>query len=328
MKIGILGAGNIVFDFLKYSQSNKEIELLGICALPKEKEKLDKYAMEYGIQEVYLDYDEMLKNEEIEVIYIGVNNHLHYIMTKKALKANKHVICEKPFTSNLKELEELNAVATQKELIILEAITTQYLPNVKKIGSLLDTLGNIKIVSVNYSQYSSRYPSFLEGKILPAFDVNMSGGALMDLNVYNVHLLVTLFGKPLDVDYKANVQHGVDTSGIMTLDYGTFKAVLIGAKDCKAPISTTIQGDKGCIEINTPCNVVVDFKRIGNDNIEQVYDEQKGVHRMHFEFEEFIRIIKEKDYAYANQMMEKSLIAMNIMTTARLKANIIFPTDK
>ncbi|MFR2502999.1 MAG: hypothetical protein ACLS85_11090 [Coprobacillus cateniformis] len=124
---------------------------------------------------------------------------------------------------------------------MVEAVSTQYLPNTLKIKELLPTLGQIKIVSANYSQYSSRYDAFKAGEVLPAFNPAMSGGALMDLNIYNINLVVALFGKPLNVNYEANIQRGIDTSGILTLDYDSFKCVCIGAKDCKAPVATNIQ---------------------------------------------------------------------------------------
>ena len=97
-------------------------------------------------------------------------------------------------------------------------------------------------MNINYSQYSSRYDAFKRGEIAPAFNPEMGGGALRDLNIYNIHLLVGLFGKPHRVEYLPNVERGVDTSGILVLDYGNFKAVAIGAKDCSAEIRSTIQG--------------------------------------------------------------------------------------
>ena len=317
MKVGILGAGMIVHDLLTFIHQVEGVELTAICALPEEKEKIEDMAKEHHITSTYVNYDEMLKDEQVEVVYIAVNNHLHYEMSMKALKAHKHVICEKPFTSNVAELEELNAVAKAEHLLLLEAISTQYLPNVLKMKELLSKVGNVKIVSANYSQYSSRYNAFKEGKILPAFDVNKSGGALMDLNIYNIHLLVALFGEPQHVEYQANIEKGIDTSGIITLDYGTFKAVLIGAKDCKAPIMTSIQGDQGCLVLDTPANNTSRFKLLKNDKSEYDYDEQHGQHRMYFEFVEFVKIFEQKDFDRAQEMMKKSLIAMKIATLAR-----------
>lgn len=261
-------------------------------------------------------------------MYIATPNHLHYQMCKQALERGKHVICEKPFTSRVEELEELSQLAKEKNLFLLEAISTQYLPNVLKIKEKLSELGKIKIVTANYSQYSSRYNAFKEGIIQPAFDYTKSGGALMDLNIYNIHLMVALFGKPLKVNYMANIEKNIDTSGIITLDYGSFKAVCIGAKDCKAPIATSIQGDQGCISIQTPANVLKGFKVLYNDQREEEFDLQGDTHRMIYEFKEFVKMIENKDFDKANEMMEKSLIAMDIATKARMSAGVHFKADE
>lgn len=328
MKLGILGAGMIVHDLLTFIHEVKGVELTAICALPAEKEKIEQMAQEHHISSTYIDYDEMLKDSQVEVVYVAVNNHLHYSMCLKALKAHKHVICEKPFTSHVRELETLYHYAKQEHLFLLEAISTQYLPNVLKMKDMLKEVGKIKIVSANYSQYSSRYQSFLNGEILPAFDYQKSGEALMDLNIYNIHLLVALFGEPQHVKYHANIEKHIDTSGIITLDYGTFQAVLIGAKDCRAPIMTSIQGDQGCLVLKTPANQAAQFQLLKNDKSEYTFDEQHGQHRMYFEFVEFVKIFETHDEQKVHQMMDKSLIAMKIATLARQSAGIAFPADE
>lgn len=328
MKLGIAGAGMIVRDLFRFIHDVEGVELVAIASTPQSIEKVKTMAQEQNIPHYYSSYDELVNDEDIEVMYIASPNHLHYEMCKQALLAGKHVICEKPFTSHVKELEELNKLAKEKQLILLEAISTQYLPNTLKIKEMLNEVGKVKIVTANYSQYSSRYNAFKEGNILPAFDYTKSGGALMDLNIYNIHFMVALFGKPKEVHYQANIEKGIDTSGIITLDYGTFKAVLIGAKDCKAPISTNIQGDKGCIHITTPANNLRGFKLLRNDGSEEEYNLQDEQHRMIFEFKEFVKIIENKDYQKANEMMEKSLIAMDIATKARQSAGVVFSADK
>ena len=324
MKVGILGAGMIVHDLLTFIHQVDGVELTAICALPEEKEKIEGMAKEHHIASTYVDYDEMLKDEQVEVVYVAVNNHLHYEMSMKALKAHKHVICEKPFTSHIEELEELNAVAKEEHLLLLEAISTQYLPNVLKMKELLSEVGNVKIVSANYSQYSSRYNAFKEGKILPAFDVTKSGGALMDLNIYNIHLLVALFGEPLHVEYQANIEKGIDTSGIMVLEYPHLKAISIGAKDCKAPITSTLQGDQGVIVIDKPMNQMTEYTFIDNKGHQTKYEFPQDQHRLYYEFEEFIRIINEKDFEKAQAMIELSLQVAQVMEKGRQQEGVIF----
>lgn len=115
------------------------------------------------------DYDSILSNPEIDTVYVALPNHLHYHYAKQALEAGKHVICEKPFTLRERELMSCRQWL-KKNLFLLEAITNQYLPNFQVIKDQLANLGDIKIVSCNYSQYSSRYDTFKRGDILPAFD--------------------------------------------------------------------------------------------------------------------------------------------------------------
>ena len=97
--------------------------------------------------------------------------------------------------------------------MIFEAMNLHYIPAFLSLKEDLKKLGDIKIVSFNYSQYSSRYNAFKEGNILPAFDFHKAGGALMDLNVYNIHALIDLFGKPVYHKYMANIERNIDTSG-------------------------------------------------------------------------------------------------------------------
>ena len=328
MRLGIAGAGMIVRGLFTFIHDVEGIELEAIASTEKSIDKVRQMAKENHVKKAYLNYDELLNDEDIDVMYIATPNHLHYQMCKQALEKGKHVICEKPFTSRVEELEELSQIAKEKNLFLLEAISTQYLPNVLKIKEKLPELGKIKIVTANYSQYSSRYNAFKEGIIQPAFDYTKSGGALMDLNIYNIHFMVALFGKPLKVNYMANIEKNIDTSGIITLDYGSFKAVCIGAKDCKAPIATSIQGDQGCISIQTPANVLKCFKILSNDQREEEFDLQGDTHRMIYEFKEFVKMIENKDFDKANEMMEKSLIAMDIATKARMSAGVHFKADE
>lgn len=329
MKLGIVGAGMIVHDFLTFAHELHNIEIVAICATPAEEEKIQNLAKENKIAKTYTNYGEMLKNNSIDTIYIAVPNHLHFHFTKKALESKKHAICEKPFTSNSKEAKELVEIARSNHLFLFEAVSTRFLPNVHKIKEMLPQLGNIKLFTANYSQYSSRYNAFKNGEILPAFDVKKSGGALMDLNIYNINLVVSLFGAPEKVDYHANIEHGIDTSGILTLDYPTFKFVGIAAKDCKAPIMSTIQGDAGYISIDSSANIIKDFLFATNSNNDspERFDSNQGKHRMFHEFLAFIKMIEENDLEQCNELLQTTLITMAIQTKARKQASIVFPAD-
>jgi len=327
MKLGIVGAGLIVNTLLEFIHE-LDIELVAICATPSSIDKLNKLKNEHGFKYVYTDIDELLKNEEIDTVYLGVNNQLHYLFGKKVLMADKHLIMEKPFTSNYQQALNLVSIARERKLMIFEAISTIYNPNFIEIKKLVNNLGEIKIVSVNYTQYSSRYDKFKNGEILPAFDVNKSGGALMDLNIYNIHFVLGLFGPPKDVHYIANIEKGIDTSGILTMEYDGFKVVSIAAKDCAAPYTNCIQGNLGCIYTNSPLYTLTDFNYQLNKQDSVHYNLAGNCHRMKHEFVSFLDMFNNKDFTKMNEYLNHSLEVMKVISKAREDINLSFPDDQ
>ena len=321
MNLGILGSGMIVQDFLQTIDELK-IGYKAILGTERSKEHVENLAAEYDFQKIYYDYDELLKDENLDTIYVALPNHLHYSFAKKALLANKNVIIEKPCVTTFEEFQDLKKIATERQKIMFEAVTLHYLPAYLDIRKNLAKLGDIKIVSMNYSQYSSRYNKFKAGEILPAFDPKKAGGALMDINVYNLNFVIGLFGKPKTFSYSANIERGIDTSGVMVLDYGNFKAVCIGAKDCQVLTASTIQGDKGNIFIEMPANRIDAYIVNYNDGngIVESFDEEK--HRMLYEFETFIEIIDSKDFERANKYLEVSEIVAQILQGGREQVGI------
>ena len=146
----------------------------------------------------------------------------------------------------------------------------------------------------------------------------------MDLNIYNIHYVVGLFGKPENVEYYPNIERNIDTSGILIMDYGKFKCVCIGAKDCKAPVENTIQGNKGCIYVDTPLNVCEKFELLLNNGSSQVVNQNNYEHRMMNEFIEFVGMVENNDYNRCYEMLDHSLIVCEVAETARKKGNILF----
>lgn len=328
MKLAILGTGMIVNSLLGFVKDVPAIELAAILSTKRSRATAETLQKEHGIRKLYLDYSELLSDPDIDTVYVALPNHLHFAFSKQALLAGKHVICEKPFTSNLAEFNELAELALENKLILLEAITNQYLKNYLSIKEDLPKLGEIKIVECNYSQYSSRYDAFKRGEILPAFDVNKSGGALMDLNIYNIHYVVGLFGAPIHVEYFANIEQGIDTSGMLFLDYGTFKCVCIGAKDCTAPITSTIQGNKGSLLVEGPVSIIENYQLIPNGQSPEIIDHKDHSFRMYDEFAAFAEIIDLGQIEVAQDMLAHSRTVMTIIDQAKTSAGLVFTADK
>ena len=327
MKIGILGSGMIVPTHAETVKIVDGMEDVAICCVPEAIERAKELAEQFSLQWVYTDYQEMLANEEIDAIYIAVPNHLHYEMSLKALEAGKYVICEKPFTTTLKEAQHLFAVAEEKGVMIWEAITTIYLPNFLDMKANLGKIGDVKIVQSNYSQYSSRYDNFKKGIIMSAFDPKCCGGALADINIYNLHMVCGLFGKPEKVQYLANIERDIDTSGMVVLTYPTFKAVCIGAKDCQAPGGTQIQGTEGYMRTHTPPFVCESYEWQLNKQELHMENKNDSKMRMKYELIAFERMFREQDYDFYNHAKNHTLTVVEVAQLARKDAGIQFAPD-
>ena len=345
MKLGIIGTGKIVHEALFAMEEIAEIERTAIFARPHSREKALGLASKYGIDEVYTDYEELLQKSGVDCVYIGLVNSAHFSYAKQALLAGVHVILEKPFVSLVSEAEELAQIAREKGVFCLEAITTLHSDIFEKMKDILPKLGRMRMAQCNYSQYSSRYKKYLAGEVEPAFNPELSGGALYDINLYNTYLTVGLLGVPKDAHYFPNLGfNGVDTSGTAVYSYDGVTAVCTGAKDSDSPSFCIFQGEDGWMRLIGKPNVIegVDYEYADDDKppvpnaaggmsramVTGKYVSEGIRHRMTQEFVDFARIIDEKDSASAEYYLQKSLEVMRTLEKARKSAGIVFGVDK
>lgn len=328
MKIGTIGTGFIVEWFLTAVEHNENCECLAVFSRKEETGRA--LADKFNVKKVYTDYDEMLNDKEIDFIYIASPNSLHYPYAKKALEAGKNVIGEKPFTSNVKECMDLIHLAKEKQLFLFEAITTIHLPNFKILKERIGELGQLKMVQCNFSQYSRKYDQFKAGETPNVFTTKFSGGALMDINVYNTNFIMGLFGKPNKINYFANIAHnGIDTSGVLIFTYDGFYAEAVGCKDTKSKNMAQIQGEKGYIYIEgetSRCRKV-EIHMYNTEDVE-VIDEQEEITALYYEMKDFSKIVAEKDYDACYKLLDYSLSVCEVMEAARKDAGIVFDADK
>ena len=331
MKLGIIGTGKIIIDALYAMEPLKEISCNAIFARPRSKDKGEELAKQYSIPEVYTDYDELLDKADIDTVYIGLINSVHYEYAKRALEKKKNVILEKPFAGTYEEAKELIDLARQNDLFVFEAITVLHNDVIEKMKENLPKLGKIRMMLANYSQYSSRYDNYLAGQVDHAFDPDFLGGALRDINVYNIHYAVELFGLPEKTHYYPNIGfNGIDISGTMVMEYDGFSAVCTGAKDSDSPGFVSIQGEKGYMRIDGKPNVAPNLTIVITDDnsasgerdaagavVRAVSTEEfipkKVHHRMTREFKDFAYIIDNKDRIMADRYVSETLGVMKVV---------------
>ncbi len=316
MKLGIIGTGMIVPEFLENCIEYKDIEISSILSTKRSEKKAREIAKAFNIKKTFSILEDFLEYQ-VDTVYIGIPNNLHYEYAKKCLNSGKNVIMEKPFTSTLEETKELIQIANDKKLFIFEAISNQFLPNYKVAKELISSLGKIKIVQINFSQYSSRYDDFRKGIVAPVFDKEKGGGALVDLGVYNIYFVVGLFGTPNRVQYFPNIEKGVDTSGILIMEYDSFKCVCINAKDCTGAKNISIQGCDGTLNSTFATNSFERFTISLNNGEGKEYNLNENKHRLYYEIGEFINIYNEKDYERISTLNQNTLLVMEILELAK-----------
>ena len=315
MKVGIVGNGMIVPIAIEAMQRGG----IAVTALWCRNELKGKPIVEkYQIQNQYTDYQAFLNDDSFDTVYIGLTNALHYQYAKDAILAGKHVIVEKTFTISTVEAKELHTLALEHECMLFEAILSRYSKNYEHLKDELQKIGKIKLIQANFSKYSSRYDEFRKGVITPTFDKAYGGGALMDLNVYNIHFVIGLFGLPKKVQYYPNLaENGVDTSGILIMGYPDFQAVCTAAKDSTSDPFVIIQAEDGTIVYPERLGYVrygERYDRLANltEEIDVVAEEDP----MKNEFLYMQEIIDTKNTEQMNAWLEKSTMTVAVLEQA------------
>lgn len=232
MKIGTIGTGSIVSWVMTEALRADGMEWGAVCSRREETGRA--LADRFGVAKVYTDLDAMLADEALDFIYVASPNSLHYAQTRRALLAGKNVICEKPFAPTRAQAEELAALAQEKGLFLFEGITTMYLPHLALIREKLAEIGPVRQAACTFCQYSSKYDALCAGETPNVFNPAFAGGALMDINLYNLYFAYGLFGVPEKLSYHAHkYANGIDTSGVLVLEYPDFVCQCTGAKDCQ-----------------------------------------------------------------------------------------------
>jgi len=315
MKVGIVGNGIIVPIAIEAMQRGE----IAVTALWCRNELKGKPIVEkYQILHQHTDYQAFLMNQLFDTVYIGLTNVLHYQYAKDAILAGKHVIVEKPFTVTVAEAKELQVLAVKHECMLFEAILSRYSKNYEHLKDELPKIGNIKLIQANFSKYSSRYDEFRKGIVTPTFDKAHAGGALMDLNVYNIHFVVGLFGMPKNVQYYPNLaENGVDTSGILMMEYPNFQAVCTAAKDSTSDPFVIIQGEEGTIMYPERPGYVRYGKRHNRlANLTEEIDIVVEEDSMKNEFLYMQEIIATKNREQMNAWLDKSIMTVAVLEQA------------
>ena len=244
--IGIIGTGDIASQFASQIDKSK----YKIVSVFNHRERsLKSFIESHNIEHGTTNLDEFLALSEVEVVYIATPNQTHYEYALKALKAKKHVLCEKVMVMEGKEAQELFATANENNVILLEGVTLFYMPMFDKVRKQLEAnkLGHISGMNVLFGSCKDFDPSNR------FFSKELGGGALFDIGTYALSAAVYFLGTDLkvlasDVELAST---GVDEKSMTLLknEKGQQASVMISFRG-KMPKQIVITGDKGFVIID------------------------------------------------------------------------------
>ena len=216
---------------------------------------------------VYTELDEMLKNPDIDVVYLCIPNVLHADAALRCLRAGKHVLCEKPATISAAEMEEILHTARTEGRIFAEAVMNFYSPVTDRLRA---ELAQDPVVSarLDYSQRSSKLDKLRAGTHITSFDRKLYGGVLTDLGCYVLHFAVNLFGAPKKLDASAVFLGEVDGTDVLTLHYDGFDVSVTVSKCAHSMIGSEIQCDRATYTLKN-LSVVLGVEKHTMDTCEE-----------------------------------------------------------
>lgn len=243
LKFGILSTSSIAPRFIAAVREAKAGSVVALSS--RTLEKAEEKAKMWEIPTFYGSHQELLKDNNVNVVYISNVNSQHYMWAKAALAAGKHVICEKPCTTSEAETRELFSLAREKNLFLMEAEKMLFLPALIEVKNRIENgeLGDVTMVEMSHS-----FPASYNGWM---FDASAGGGTLLSSGIYAVQLLLWLFGQIKTIRGTASkLDTGVEWQYILTGE--TENGVLFSAKNStRAKLDNTcrIFGSKGYVEI-------------------------------------------------------------------------------
>ncbi len=230
LRIGILGAARIAVESVVAPAHDGVARLVAVAA--RDQQRAVRFAADHGVERVVADYQALIDDPEVEVVYNALPNSLHGPWNLAAIAAGKHVLTEKPFASNAEEAQTVADAAAAAGVIVFDAFHYRYHPIFDRLLQVITTgaIGRLQSVSVRMLM-----PAPDEDDLRWSFA--LAGGVMMDLGCYALHVLTTTaaalggevelvsaeaeehVGRPgLDARFRATMRLPDDVTGVIDCD--------------------------------------------------------------------------------------------------------------
>jgi predicted dehydrogenase len=323
---GILGCGRIARKFAADLQWVKGAQLTAVASRNQSTAK--QFAKELGAPHVYGNYEDLVSNQEVDVIYIATPHSHHHEHSLLCLRHNKAVLCEKPFAINSRQAVEMINTAKEKKVFLMEAVWTKFLPHYKKMQEMIskNKLGEVKSVLINFGfRLNESAPPRLT-------DPALGGGTLLDIGIYNVFMALSVLGKPDEIQASMiPSDKGIDEQCAVNFIYKNGNmAQLFSSFTTNLPTEVLINGTKGNLRLTSrfyeSSSRLVLYKTILDKGKTIKVKKEKGIGYWH-------------EAKHVTDCLQKGLVESPVMTHAdtlqlmetldkiRMIAGIHYPAD-
>ncbi|WP_100614636.1 Gfo/Idh/MocA family protein [Confluentibacter citreus] len=246
IKWGIIGLGGIANKFANDLLTIKDAELYAVAS--RSQEKADEFAKKYGATKAYATYEDLANDPNIDAVYIATPHALHKENALMCLEKGIAVLGEKPFAMNAKDVDIMIAKAKEKNVLLMEALWTYFLPHYQYVLKELEnkTYGNILKVE---SDFGFKKPFDTQDRL---FNKAVGGGSLLDIGIYPIFASLSTLGMPNNIEANATFfENGIDSSCHMVFNYGDNVNAYLKSSILEVfPTEAIFYCEKGTIKIN------------------------------------------------------------------------------
>ena len=320
---GILGTGNIAHQFARGLADTPDATLVAVGS--RSIDTANTFADEFDIERRHPTYEDLADDDGVDAVYVSTPHPFHRDNSILLLEHGKAVICEKPFTINAGDAKAVIDIARQRDVFLMEAMWTRYLPAVVRARELIaeGAIGDVRLVQADFGFRAGINP---EGRL---FNLALGGGALLDVGIYVISMASMILGpRPSRVASTTQIgETGVDEQSAFLLQYpGGELAVLSCAVRTGTAVEARIFGTEGSILLHGPffkCGALT-VKRGGEEEHIDLPLEGNGYNYEAAEVGRCLRVgLKESDV----MPLDETLVLMELMDSIRAQWGLSYPME-
>ncbi|MCT4352963.1 Gfo/Idh/MocA family oxidoreductase [Streptomyces sp. Je 1-79] len=321
---GVLATGGIAERFATDLGTMPDAEVVAVASRAEASAKA--FADRFGIPKAYGDWASLVADPDVDVVYVATPHHAHRAAAGLALEAGKAVLCEKAFTLNAAEAEELVALSRERGLFLMEAMWMYCNPLIRRLRELVadGAIGEVRTVQADFGLAGP----FAAGHRL--LDPAVGGGALLDLGVYPVSFAQLLLGEPVSVQAHALLSpEGVDLNTGMLLGWDSGASALLSCSlVADTPLTASVTGSLGRIEIPRGFFFSDRFTLLRDGREPEEFVNGDDPHSLRHEAAEVMRCLRAGETESALVPLEGTLAVMRTLDAVRDRIGVRYPSER